>query len=234
MRITMKLTVGPLPPVVYWRRRGLVAAVILVLLVTLTTCAFGGGSPKAQQAADTVHPKASPSAVAKPSPTVAPTPSPSLPPASPPSPSAPAVGAAATANPSAPGACTAAVVQVTAALDATKWTVGSSPRLKLTVINHGTTACQGDLGATQREFRVMGGGSWLWSSSDCQPDRGTQPALLQPGKAYAFTLTWSGLSSSRNCAGQRTRVGPGQYQLVTLWSTILSQPAPFTIAAKKS
>jgi hypothetical protein len=106
--------------------------------------------------------------------------------------------------------------------------------MKLTVINHGTTGCQGDLGATQREFRVMGGRSWLWSSSDCKPDKGTQPTLLQPGRPYVYTLTWSGLSSGRNCTGQRNRVGPGQYQLVGLWTSILSQPATFTMVAKNS
>ncbi len=208
-------------------------AVLLVALITLATCAFRG-SPEKQTAAVTTptkKPSASPSPSASPTPSLLPTlsatasappVSPSVPPSLPPSQIA------------APAACSAAVVQVSAGLETTRWTVGSSPRLKLTVVNHGTVACQGDLGPSQREYRVMGGRNWVWSSADCKPDTGTQPSLLQPGKSYSYALTWSGLTSNRNCAGQRTRVGPGTYQLVTRWSAILSQPVTFTIAAKSS
>lgn len=206
-------------------------AVLLVALITLATCVFRGSQGNSAPATHTATktPPPSPSAVASPSSSPSALPSLSATPSVPPvSPSVPPTQIAA------PAACTAAVVQVSAGLEAVKWTVGSSPRLKLTVVNHGTVACQGDLGASQREYRVMGGRNWVWSSDDCSPAKGTQPSLLQPGKAYTYTLTWSGLTSNRSCAGQRTRVGPGTYQLVTRWAAILSQPVAFTVVPKAS
>jgi len=55
------------------------------------------------------------------------------------------------------------------------------------------------------------------------------PQVLAPGATRSFSVTWSGLSSQPRCVGQRTRVGPGTYQLVARVGTLVSRRAALVL-----
>jgi hypothetical protein len=123
---------GPLPPGVYWRRRGLtLLAVVLVLFLVSRACG-SGGSPSASlsptpapSASVTKAPKPSTSAAA--SPTASKTPSP-------------------TPSPTATGTCKKADLVVNARADAQAYPGGRRPVLTIGVANKGTAPCTFDTG----------------------------------------------------------------------------------------
>src|SRR5690348_2708657 len=90
----MKLTVGPLAPAVYWRRRVLVIAGLLVVVLAIVYACRGATASSAEgqrPAAVTTGTTPPPQPTSQP-PSISPSPSPSLVPTTPPSSSAPATG----------------------------------------------------------------------------------------------------------------------------------------------
>jgi len=107
--------------------------------------------------------------------------------------------------------------------------VGQTPVLDLEVRNTATAPCVRDLGAAQQEILLYAGTQRLWSSNDCYPEGERDPQVLAPGAAQSFSVTWSGLSSQPRCAGQRTRVGAGTYELVGRIGTLVSRRATLVL-----
>jgi hypothetical protein len=107
--------------------------------------------------------------------------------------------------------------------------VGETPVLKLTARNTGTVACVRDVGPRQQEMLLYAGSTRIWSSNDCYPDGGTDIRTLSPGESVSSTVVWSGLSSQPGCAGTRTRVKAGSYDLVALVGGARSAPATLVL-----
>jgi hypothetical protein len=227
----MKLTVGPLPPAVYWRRRAALGAALLAVLLGFTTCVAGGSdaaptkaAPKQTASSAVPVRSAAPAVAASPSssPAGSPTPAAAAPAAIAPAPVAPRTGGGVPR-------CADADLRLLATLDRTSWPSGSMPKVHLVVRNIGSVTCQRDLGANEQELRVMAGTRRVWSSDDCQPLRGSSMRSLSPGSERTYTLTWSGKDSTPGCAQTRTRVEPGQYGLLARLGTLVSARTPFSI-----
>jgi hypothetical protein len=69
----------------------------------------------------------------------------------------------------------------------------------------------------------------VWGSHDCQIEPGTSDHTLPVGHAVRVSITWTGLSSRKHCAGTRQRVGPGTYTLYALLSGHMGKAAQFEL-----
>jgi hypothetical protein len=232
----MNLTVGPLPPAVYWRRRAVVAGVLLVL-VLLVTYACGGssgsgaaGQPRANTGPATATGTADPSSTelrpqtgAPPSvdpsaqslvPSVAPAPGFGGPPVS---------GSAAAQS----DFCADSEIQVTPS--AKKIVGGTYPYvLTLRIKNISDRTCKRDVGADPQELHVVANGQTLWSSDSCQTTHG-QPDVrsFPPGIEDMFTIGWDGTIGT--ACNNKTAATPGTYLIVGKLDTKVSDPVPFTV-----
>jgi hypothetical protein len=222
----MRMTVGPLPSTVYWRRRAIVLGAVLALVVLVAWGCAAAGSSSATSGgraggAATGHPAGSTTS----SPTAS---APALLPGSP-STTAPATGTpAAPANTTpAPGCTDAELTVVPAAVG--KVQSGSYPRLSVTIGSTAAHDCSRDIGADQQELRLMQGNARIWSSDDCDPTHGSYLTTFHPGTHVTYTLVWAGKTSTPGCKAPRTVVPPGSYQLVGRVGTKVSTPVPITI-----
>jgi hypothetical protein len=230
------MTVGPLPPAVYWRRRAAVGAALIAILLGFATCQAGGSDATSTASRS----KATPSPSARTTPAATPTTTPSTTPTRTTSTSAPAPASApasttAPAPQNAPATggtpdCADADLQLVASLERKTVAYGSMPKLHLTVRNTGSAACRRDVGANAQELLVMDGTRRLWSSDDCQPLRGTSVRTLQPGEKRVYTVTWSGKDSTPGCKAARTRVSPGTYHLMARLDSLASERVSFRIS----
>jgi hypothetical protein len=234
----MNLTVGPLPPAVYWRRRALLLGVVLLLVVVLVAmCEGSGGANKSGQGLAGSTQKASPT----PSQT-------SEPPiiggagsatggsggtAGSTAPSDPS--AAAGATPAAggsvdPAVCTDAEMQLTPAIQ--EITGGNYPyELSLKIKNISTRSCKRDVGAGPQEMHITdAAGHVLWSSDYCQSGGGSDVRMFGANIESSFQLPWDGDGDGPGCA-KGARLGPGGYQLVAKLGTKVSAAVGFTIKA---
>jgi hypothetical protein len=102
--------------------------------------------------------------------------------------------------------------------------------LSLVVTNTGGAPCVRDLDAAKQAVAVVREvGDGLWGSNDCSPGDTDDVRTLAPGEEAVFSVTWSGRTSMPGCAGQRTTVPPGSYQLLARLDGIVSDPVPFTL-----
>lgn len=158
----------------------------------------------------------------------------------PPTTEAPATGAPATDAPAtdgperaatpAPGPCADGDIQVTARTDAASYAAGRKPVLSLVVTNTGDAPCVRDLDAAKQAVAVVRKvGDGLWGSNDCSPGDTDDVRTLAPGEEAVFSVTWSRRTSQPGCAGERTTVPPGSYQLLARLDGVISDPAPFTL-----
>lgn len=223
----MRMTVGPLPPAVYWRRRLLVlGGALLIVLLVVWSC---GGSGSAKQAGKGKHAapadhasatgtsptilSASPSGTPSGSPTTAPS-SGALPPA---------------AAPSGPvDSCSDDDMALTAKA-ARRIPAGSYPTLYLTIRNASSHPCTRDVGAGAQELRIMHGDTRIWSSDDCDAASGKDVRRFDAGVAVTYHFIWDGRTSAKGCHARRTIPPRGDYTLVARLGKILSKPAPFAL-----
>lgn len=223
----MNLTVGPLPPAVYWRRRVLVLGAVLALVLLLV--AMCGGSSHSNPAA--VKPAATTTST-RPSPT--PTRS-----VQPPIVGAPG-GASSSASPpaAAPSSaaarsdmCSDAEIQLTPSIQ--KITGGTYPyQLQLDIKNISNRTCKRDDGANPQEMHVVNSaGQTVWSSDYCQSNPGSNVATFDPNIVASFKLPWDGYAYGPNCA-KGAKLADGSYQLVAKLDTKVSAPVAFTIGGK--
>lgn len=238
----MRLTVGSLPPAVYWRRRAIVLTIVLsVIFVFVYACTNDPGKRNAAQngALSTQSPSAAggstdPSADASASveATVAPTlpPTATAPPVIDPQPTGGVVP-----EPPATGGqvCTDQEMLVTPVPQPVNGPRGGTIQLTIKIKNIGKRTCNRDVGADFQEIKIVRGAGSLkiWSSDDCNPTRGTDLRPFTPNFERAYSITWNGKTSSK-CDGKMA-IGPipggGTYQVYGRLGSKLSPPVTMTL-----
>jgi hypothetical protein len=129
--------------------------------------------------------------------------------------------------PAGPAACPDAALAVTTEVDPQVHRVAQNVVLRLVVTNVSAHPCLRDLDAARQEIVVWGvDGARLWSSNDCS--RAAEPDLrtLVPGQPAVFAVTWAGRTSAPGCAGVRTAVPVGSYNVITRVDDVISPPVP--------
>jgi hypothetical protein len=242
----MRLTVGPLPPAVYWRRRAVVlGAGLLFLIVLLYSCNGAGNSGTTPQSKTTPTPTAAPDAAG---PSVVPEPSGSTPPPQAGAPSAgPGGDEGAPGSPggstgsgndgpvapggSGDGACTDAEILVTPVAVPASVRHETGLSLQLKIKNRSDRTCSRDVGADVQELYVKSGAEKVWSSDTCGNVKGTDVQSFTPGFERSYQVDWNGRSSSqcRDGLASGAYASPGTYQLFGRLDTKISEPVKFTI-----
>jgi hypothetical protein len=230
----MRLTVGPLPAAVYWRRRLLVLGVLLIIALGIVY-AFTGG-PGAGNRADpgpTHTPTTPASATGTPTPTATPTPTPTpftLPADEPTGAPTSAAGGDAT------GPCADGEIELTAAASPPTLTTGQTATFTLVIKNISNRTCTRDIGSMPQELQLLLDGVIAWSSDDC-PSGSPYPFDQEfvPGFERSFAIPWSGYRS-RTGTGEpvceqsaQTKPGAATYDLVARLGTKLSAPVQVVI-----
>lgn len=218
----MRLTVGPLPPAVYWRRRALVLGVLLVVIVLLAySCGDSGGSNGKPRNAGATSAAPQGAGAAATESDQSPTPSTSTSPAASPTP--------ARVTPDRTF-CTDNELQVTPAPANRRLARGATTQIVLKIQNRSGRTCKRDVGADQQELYIVenGGAQKIWSSDDCGGPRGTKVQSFTPGLEVAYTATWNGRQST-NCK-DRPLPAAGEYQLYGRLGTKRSEPVTITLS----
>lgn len=240
----MRLTVGPLPAAVYWRRRALVLTglIVLVLVVALSCTGSGSGKPPNNLASTasakppattTAQPTASASASAQP---IMPPTSPAftLPGAGEGSGGGGGQGAGAGEAPAGGAPCTDTELSVAAAAGVAANQRGKPIDFTLRIRNVSTRVCTRDIGAPLQELQVTQGTTLVWSSDDCKPDTGRLIRTFQPGQEAPFTLRWAGRVSRTGtgavvCDASAQPPAIGAYSLVGRLDKKFSEPVTFRL-----
>lgn len=196
----MMRPIGSLPPATYWRRRLLAIAAILLAALTVYVLFIAGGDKK--------KPSGNQSPISPSRTTASTTPRPST---------------------RAPVPCVPSVLSVAAKLPAKRYAVGARPELEIQVTNTGAKPCVANLSDTQIELLVYNGASRVWGSHDCKIQPGDSPVTLTPRKSVRRSIRWTGLSSEPHCAGERQRVGKGNYTLHARFGHMEGRTATFSI-----
>jgi hypothetical protein len=235
----MRLTVGPLPPAVYWRRRVVVlGAGLLFLIVLLYSCTQSGRSGEKPTAGAT----STPTSAGTPAPegpvltpeTGAPPPPASADPAvTSPSPAitsnTPPLGAAAGSEDD--GTCTDAEISVVSSASPTSVQRGAVVELQLKIKNTSDRTCSRNVGADLQEIFIKSGAEKIWSSDTCGKVQGSDVQSFTPNFERAYQVPWNGRDTSR-CDGALAG-GPfpplGSYQVFARVGTKLSSPVKLTI-----
>ena len=221
----MRLTVGPLPAAVYWRRRAVVlVGVAMVILVISYACGSSAG----------------PIAGAGTRPTTTATPTPTATPTvlRPSTQSAKPVQSAYTLPPAAgvTGPCADLEMRVTATAAAATVQRGQAVDVTIKIKNVSQRTCGRDIGADMQELRLLDGTTVIWSSDDCNANRGRNVQSFPPGRQVSYTLTWNG-HRSRTGVGEKTCVAgaptpePAVYHLVARLDQKLSEPFALRVRA---
>jgi hypothetical protein len=241
MRI-MRLTVGPLPPAVYWRRRTVVlGAGLLFLIVLLYSCGGPSDSGDKPRAGGSPKPSATPTRGE-------PTPSGSA--------ASPGTGTASPGTPEpgggqqqdvsggavvdvpavpapAPGSCTDAEMSLITLANPTRVKQGDIVGLKLKIKNISNRTCNRDVGPDPQELFIKIGAQKIWSSDTCGTGRGSEVRSFPPNQENEYGLEWNGRDSSK-CGGGVAAgplPSPGEYQVFARLGTKLSEPVKLTITS---
>ncbi|MFY1596855.1 hypothetical protein [Micromonospora sp. WMMD737] len=238
----MRLTVGPLPPAVYWRRRAVVfGAGLLFLIVLLYSCT--GSDRNAKKGGDAQPTPGATSSGASPEPTgsvLAPQtggPSPGAadgPDADDPSgepvttdspPVAPVVPAAGD------GACTDAEITVTPVAQPASVVRGAVVDLQLKIKNRSERTCSRDVGASVQELFIKSGAEKIWSSDTCGTAQGSDVQSFTPSFERSYQVGWNGRDTTKCANGVAAGPNPpaGTYQVYARVGTKLSEPVKLTI-----
>jgi hypothetical protein len=215
---------GPLPPQIYWRRRGLalgIALLVIALLVGGAIALFGGSDSK--DAA-----KTSASQTAQP-----PNKTPVIPPAASSEPATPTPTAAVEPPPILqPGDdCPDSTLAVKGVTNAPQYVIGDQPKFTMVVTNIGLVACKRDVGAAVLAAYVYSlDNKRLWSNLDCAPSNETLVKTFNPGEQVTTEVTWTGMGSAPQCPLPREPIGTGTYNLVVQLGNLRSAAVPFVLA----
>jgi hypothetical protein len=219
----MRLTVGPLPAAVYWRRRGVVL-VGLAMVVLIIWYAFSGPDGNADtNAAPT------PSASGT-------TPAPSTAvPSTRPTTASPSASAFTLPVGGATGPCTDAELEVVAAASASEVVIGAKVDVIFTIKikNVSSRTCVRNIGADVQELQLRYGDVIVWSSDDCGANHGEDLKQFTPGLEVSFDRQWPRVRSrtGNNTVDCNLTIGPdpGEYELVARLDQKFSAPFPLTI-----
>lgn len=244
---------GPLPPEIYWRRRGaaIVAGVVALALLVWLISSLGGGEedPEAGAAAATSSlTSAPPSSSEKPDDKNAGGEAAASGSGSGGSGSsgtessgAESSGSKSSASESkvaAPvpaGQCPDQSLAIKVSGDKPTYALGEQPTFTTVVTNIGTTPCERDLGSGLQQVLVytLDGNQRLWSNIDCFPQSEPDVRTLAPGEQAVFSVKWSAKTSAPDCLEkpepQREPIGPGAYTVVAQLGQLRSSPEPFNV-----
>jgi hypothetical protein len=210
----MKLTVGPLPAGVYWRRRAIIGGALLIVLMLLwAQCS--GPDPK-RTPASAQSPSAGATATANPTPTV------QTPTTGDPVTSAPASSSAPAVASTLP-VCADADLSLAAAPEQAMQFRGAYLKFTLKIKNVSARECTRDLGADHQELYLQVGALKMWSSDHCDAPHGSQPTTLKPSIEVSFSTTWNGKASNNGCVNREIPPA-GKYELVGRLATKFSAP----------
>ncbi|PWR05274.1 hypothetical protein DKT68_27890 [Micromonospora acroterricola] len=238
----MRLTVGPLPPAVYWRRRAVVlGAGLLFLIVLLYSCTGSGRSGDRPQAGATPTSASQSAATPGPGGPVL-TPQTGAPPTSAPADAAggdpspevtsnePPPGSAAGSVDD--GTCTDTEISVTSVARPTSVQRGAVVDLQLKIKNISDRTCSRNVGADLQEIFIKSGAEKVWSSDTCGKVEGSDVQSFTPNFERAYEVGWNGRDTTR-CDGGGLAAGPfppaGTYQVFARVGTKHSAPVKITI-----
>jgi hypothetical protein len=235
----MRLTVGPLPPAVYWRRRAVVlGAVLLFVFVLAYSCSKSDPpAPRAAEPTGAPH-NPGPSGAARPSSTAGPKSSKSASPSAERPTGVATASAAATETSGAPtpgtdsNACTDAEISVIATPGQDSVPPSTSVEITLQIKNVSERTCTRDLGSLQQELYVKLGAQKVWSSDTCSSGRDSDVLSMEPNIVHQYQLTWNGRDSTK-CAGgvaSGPYPAPGSYLLFGRVGSKLSEPSTLSIS----
>ncbi|MGI5246571.1 hypothetical protein [Dactylosporangium sp. CA-139066] len=213
----MKMTVGPLPAGVYWRRRAIVGGVVLVAAILLWTSCGGGDDPAGQTR---MAASAGPEVTSEPAttlqvPTVGDTSTSSAPPVT-------VTSAAAPSTASAPP-CADADLSLVAVPDQVVQFRGAYLKFTLKVKNITNHDCTRDIGPDFQELYLQVAAVKVWSSDDCNAPKGKEVQVLKPNIELAFTNNWDGKATNNGCTSKAVPPA-GKYELVARLDTKISSP----------
>ncbi|MBB5110231.1 hypothetical protein AB0K27_12195 [Micromonospora echinospora] len=253
----MRLTVGPLPPAVYWRRRAVVlGAGLLFLIVLLYSCT---GTDRNTGAPGT-DPSPTGSAGAEPGPSG----SVLTPQSGSPSPTPGDVGGGGantgggntggnntggnntgggntdggTGNGGAngqpvsdDGTCTDSELRVTPVAAPATAQRGTVVTLRLKVKNVSNRTCSRDVGADLQELYLKAGAEKIWSSDTCGTGKGSDVQSFTPNFERSYELGWNGRVDNRCANGLANGefAAIGAYQVFARVGTKISEPVKLTI-----
>jgi hypothetical protein len=220
---------GPLPPEIYWRRRGLalgIAVVVIGIIIAIIVAVFGGSA-----GANTKGGKQAPTAQAH-SPIVQP------------GVQAPAAAPDAQAPPVTPTAavqpppilkegddCPDSTLAVKGLTNQPQYAIGDQPKFTMVVTNIGLVGCKRDVGAAVLAAYVYSlDNKRLWSNLDCAPSNETLVKMFSPGEQVTTAVTWTGMGSAPQCPLPRQPIGAGTYNLIVQLGNLRSLPVPFILA----
>jgi hypothetical protein len=218
----MKMTVGPLPAGVYWRRRAVVGGVLVVASLMLwASCGSSGDSDDQRRTPAAASAGALTSAAADPSVTIQ-VPTIGEPPAS----SAPTIASsaanAATTMSTVPP-CADADLSLIATTEQAVQFRGAYLKFTIKIKNTSGHDCSRDLGADYQELYLQVAASKIWSSDACDAPHGSQGTVMKPGIEVSFNTVWTGKATNNGCANRETPPA-GKYELVARLGTKLSEP----------
>lgn len=215
---------GPLPPQVYWRRRGLALGIALLAIALVAGIAFAlfGRSDSVKDTAKSqtaqmpqpenktpVVPPAESSPEPTPTPTSAVAPPPVL---------------------QAGDDCPDSNLAIKGVTNAPQYVIGDQPKFTMVVTNIGLVACKRDVGAAVLAAYVYSlDNNRLWSNLDCAPSNETLVKTFNPGEQVTTEVTWTGMGSAPQCPLPREPIGPGTYNLVVQLGNVRSAAIPFTL-----
>jgi hypothetical protein len=227
----MRLTVGPLPPAVYWRRRAIVlSAVLVALFLVAQACMSASASPDGGTGGG-VRSSGPPSPVADQSSA----PPETEPPGTPASEDDPATEDPAEApDPPAEGGCADEDMLITAEAEPESFPRGEEARFTIRIRNDSGGSCRRDVGGDRRELylRLGSGATKVWSSRECGAPTGSDVRELPPTFVADHYLVWNGRASdSCNDAGEPAGdlLAAGEYELVARLGKAYSEPLTITI-----
>ncbi|WP_292980768.1 hypothetical protein [Mycobacterium sp.] len=221
---------GPLPPEIYWRRRGLaigiavvVVAVIVAIIVAMLSGSAGannsnaakkptqnaqGANPEGKTPVEppagenTDQPAETPTAAVQPPPVL-----------------------------NAGDDCPDSTLAVKGLTNAPQYAIGDQPKFVMVVTNIGLVACKRDVGAAVLAAYVYSlDNKRLWSNLDCAPSNETLVKTFAPGEQVTTAVTWTGMGSAPHCPLPRPAIGPGTYNLVVQLGNLRSLAVPFILA----
>ncbi|BCO33985.1 hypothetical protein MHEC_04180 [Mycobacterium heckeshornense] len=223
---------GPLPPEIYWRRRGLalgIAVVVIGIVVAIVVAVMSSSAGANTTAAE--KPSAAPPAK---SPIVQPQVATPAPPPAAQNSGTPETSTSAVQPPPVlkeGDDCPDSTLAVKGLTNQPQYVIGDQPKFTMVVTNIGLVSCKRDVGAAVLAAYVYSlDGKRLWSNLDCAPSNETLIKTFAPGEQVVTAVTWTGMGSAPHCPLPRPPIGPGTYNLVVQLGNLRSAPVPFILA----
>jgi len=223
---------GPLPPEIYWRRRGLaigITVVVVAIVVAIIVAVLSGSA--AANTAGAKKPAQAGQNAAGAAPEVK---TPVEPPAGENTNQPVETPTAAVQPPpilKEGDDCPDSTLAVKGLTNLPQFAVGDQPKFTMVVTNIGLVACKRDVGAAVLAAYVYSlDNKRLWSNLDCAPSNETLVKLFAPGEQVTTAVTWTGMGSGPHCPLPRPAIGPGTYNLVVQLGNLRSSAVPFILA----